>query len=74
MPDEELYFDEDVPHELAGLLRGMGRTVHLPRDVGTLSAPDAVHLRTSKRRGWVPVTQNRRDIRRLHWLWMNLYE
>lgn len=44
MQEEQIYFDEDVPLQLAGLLRASGITVHLPREVGTISADDPVHL------------------------------
>ena len=72
MPVEHVYLDEDVPLQIGDLLKARGFTVHLPRDSGTVSAADAVHLERCSREGWVLITQNRRDFRRLHALWMTL--
>jgi hypothetical protein len=69
----QVYFDENVPVNLADFLRRAGVTVHLPQNIGTLGKEDAVHLQTSSTQGWVLVTLDRRDFRRLHWLWMGLY-
>ncbi|MDE2687506.1 MAG: DUF5615 family PIN-like protein [Chloroflexota bacterium] len=71
---EHLYFDENMPREMEGILRGMGYTVHTVYEVGTSSEDDATHLRLSAERDWVLVTQDRRDFRRLHWLWTALYK
>ena len=70
---EHLYFDEDVPHELEGLLQGMGHTVHTVDEMHARSEDDSTHLRISTESGWVLITQNRRDFRRLHWLWTTFY-
>lgn len=72
MPSMELYLDEDVPIQLADLLKARGLIVHLPKETGTVSRADSIHLQVCSRRHWVIVTQNRRDFRRLHWLWMTL--
>lgn len=72
MAERELYFDKDIAHELADPLRARGIAVHLPGEVGTLGAIDAVHLGTAASHGWILVTRNRRDFRRLHWLWASL--
>jgi predicted nuclease of predicted toxin-antitoxin system len=69
----QVYFDEDVHGTLADLLRRAGYTVQLPRDIGTLSEPDPVHLQTSTSQGWVLITRDRSDFRRLHWLWMTFH-
>jgi predicted nuclease of predicted toxin-antitoxin system len=73
MRQAQVYFDEDVPAPLADLLRRAGYTVRLPRDIGTLSEPDPVHLQTCASQGWVLVTRDRSDFRRLHWLWMTFH-
>ncbi|MBI4641675.1 MAG: DUF5615 family PIN-like protein [Candidatus Tectomicrobia bacterium] len=72
--EQEVYFDEDVPSLLADQLRDLGLIVHIPQEVGTVSADDPVHLRVSTRQGWAIVTQNRRDFRRLHWLWTTFHQ
>jgi hypothetical protein len=69
----QLYLDENVPLQLAVLLMDKGIMVHLPQDVGTVSAADSVHLYRCSTEGWTLVTQDRRDFRRLHWIWMTLY-
>ena len=71
---EHLYFDENMPREMETILRGMGYTVHTVDEVSARSEDDSTHLRKSTERGWVLVTQDRRDFRRLHWLWTSLYK
>ena len=71
---EHLYFDENMPRGMEGILRGMGYTVHTVYEVGASSEDDSTHLRLSSERGWVLVTQDRKDFRRLHWLWTSLYK
>ncbi len=73
MAVEHLYFDENMPQEMEGILRGMGYTVHTVEEVIARSEDDSTHLRISTERGWVLITQNRRDFRRLHWLWTTFY-
>jgi hypothetical protein len=68
-----IYFDEDVSVLMATDLRNAGIMVHLPREIGALSARDPAHLQASTNQGWILVTHNRRDFRRLHWLWMTFY-
>ena len=70
---EHLYFDEDMPQEMEGMLRGMGYTVHTVEEMNARSEDDSTQLRTSAEREWVFVTQNRKDFRRLHWLWTTFY-
>ena len=70
---EHLYFDEDMPQGIGDMLRGMGYTVHTVDEVGARSEDDSTHLRISTERGWVLITQNRKDFRRLHWLWTTFY-
>jgi hypothetical protein len=74
VPLAEVYLDECISVTLGHLLLGRGLTIHLPADVGTVHATDSDHLMTCMRAGWVLVTQNRRDFRRLHWLWTALYD
>ena len=71
---EHLYFDEDMSQEMEGFLRGMGYTVHTVEDMGARSEDDSTQLRISTEREWVLITQNRKDFRRLHWLWTTLYK
>ena len=71
---EHLYFDENMPQEMEHVLRRMGYTVHTVYEVGASSEDDSTHLRLSAERGWVLITQDRRDFRRLHWLWTSLYK
>ncbi len=70
---EHLYFDEDMTQDMGDILRGMGYTVHTVDEVNARSEDDSTHLRISTERGWVLITQNRRDFRRLHWLWTTFY-
>jgi len=72
VPPIEIYLDDCVAPELARLLRDARVGVHLPVEVGTAGVSDSAHLMTCMRGGWVLVTQNRRDFRRLHWLWTAL--
>lgn len=69
---DQLFLDEDVPAPIGGLFIGGGFSIHTPRDLGTLSETDAFHLGQCAREGWVLITKNRRDFKRLHWLWTNL--
>ena len=70
---EHLYLDEDMSQDMGDILRGMGYTVHTVDEVGARSEDDSTHLRISTERGWVLITQNRKDFRRLHWLWTTFY-
>ena len=70
---EHLYFDENMPQEMESILRGMGYTVHTVEEMGARSEDDSTHLRISTEQGWVLITQNRKDFRRLHWLWTTFY-
>ena len=63
-----------MPQEMEGILRGMGYTVHTIYETGTSSEDDSTLLRLSTEMDWVLVTQDRRDFRRLHWLWTTLYK
>jgi hypothetical protein len=74
MPPATVYLDECVSWEIGHLLSARGVHVHLPREEGTLHASDPAQLMTCMRSEWVLVTQNRRDFRRLHWLWTALYD
>ena len=74
MAIEHVYFDENMDRELGVILRGMGYTVHTVDEVAASSEDDSTRLRISTERGWVLVTQNRRDFRRLHWLWTTLHK
>jgi hypothetical protein len=68
-----IYLDEDVPRQLGDLLSNNGITVHLPQEIGAVAADDPVHLERCASQGWALVTQNRRDFRRLHWIWMTFH-
>ena len=70
MPEQQVYLDEDVPRQLGKLLKDEGVVVHLPQEIETIAAADPIHLRECASHGWVLITNNRRDFRRLHWLWM----
>jgi hypothetical protein len=74
MPPVEVYLDDCIALGLARLLEAGGLVVHLPEQVGTARVSDSGHLMTCMRGGWVLVTQNRRDFRRLHWLWTALHD
>ena len=74
MPPVEIYLDDCMPSEVARYLTDAGVAVHRPQQVGTAQATDSGHLMRCMRAGWVLVTQNRRDFRRLHWLWTALYD
>lgn len=52
----------------------MGYTVHTVVEVNARSEDDSAQLRISTERGWVLLTQNRKDFRRLHWLWTTFYK
>ena len=71
---EHLYFDENMPREMEGILHSMGYTVHTVDDTNSRSEDDSTHLQISTEQGWVLITQNRKDFRRLHWLWTTLYK
>ena len=71
---EHLYFDENMPHGMDDTLRGMGYAVHTVDEMNSRSEDDSTHLRLSAERGWVFITQDRKDFRRLHWLWSSLYK
>ena len=73
MPIEHLYFDEDMSQELGDILRRMGYIVHTVEELEVRSEDDSTHLRISTEREWILLTQNRKDFRRLHWLWMTFY-
>jgi len=65
----ELFLDEDVPPDLGDILEREGLAVHTVSGLRVFGAIDAAHLKRCVDNKWVLVTQNRRDFRRLHWLW-----
>ncbi len=73
MPVVHVYLDEDVPLQLAGLLTAYGAIVHHPSEIGALKAADPIHLQRCAQERWVLITQNRKDLFRLHGLWMTLH-
>ncbi len=73
MASGDVYLDECIPANLARLLIARGLTVHRPAQTGAVSIPDSIHLATCATQGWVLITQNRRDFRRLRWLWTALH-
>jgi hypothetical protein len=73
MQSAQVYFDEDVSMPMSADLRSAGITVHLPVDISALSAKDSDHLQACANQRWVLITHNRRDFRRLHWLWMTFH-
>ncbi|MCX6023213.1 MAG: DUF5615 family PIN-like protein [Chloroflexi bacterium] len=72
MPTREDFCDEDVPTDVVLYLRDRGHQVALAREMGTGGESDALQLQMCANRKWVLITQNRRDFRRLHALWMTL--
>lgn len=60
-----LYLDEDVPVQVAEILRGYGYDVRTARDEGMLGTNDAEQLAYAAERGLVFVTHNRTDFERL---------
>ena len=55
-------------------MRGMGHIVHTVEELGVRAEDDSTQLRISTEREWVLITQNRKDFRRLHWLWTTFYK
>jgi predicted nuclease of predicted toxin-antitoxin system len=65
-----LYLDEDVPVELADLLRARGHSATTTRNESRLGRPDPDQLLFTAKNGFVLVTHNRRDFARLHEAWL----
>jgi uncharacterized protein with PIN domain len=61
-----VYVDEDVPEEVAVLLRSWGHDVVTTDEVGRKSADDASQLAYATATGRIIITHNRQDYRRLH--------
>jgi len=71
-PPPPVYLDEDVPVRLSNELRDLGIPVQLAKDVLKPGTDDATHLKQCADDAFVMITLNRKDFRRLHWLWMSL--
>jgi predicted nuclease of predicted toxin-antitoxin system len=61
-----LYLDQDVPVQLAGMLRAQGIDVVTTLEAGALGQPDSQQLADAVASGRVLVTHNRLDFERLH--------
>ena len=66
---EPLYFDENMPHRMEDILRGMACEVHTVDEMNSRSEDNSTPLRLSTEKGCVLITQDRKDFRRMHWLW-----
>ncbi len=66
MPGSPLYLDECVDHRLAEALRKRGFTVHTALDSGMTELSDERQLSFAATHGWMIVTHNAKDFRRLH--------
>ena len=53
---EPLYFDENMPHRMEDILRGMGCEVHTVDEMNSRSEYDSTHLRLSTEKGCVLIT------------------
>lgn len=60
-----LYLDEDVPVQVAEILRGHGYDVRTARDEGMLGTSDAEQLAYATQQRLVFVTHNRTDFEKL---------
>jgi len=60
-----LYLDEDVPVQVAEILRGHGYDVRTARDEGMLGTSDTEQLTFATQQGRVFVTHNRTDFEKL---------
>src|SRR5438876_5249902 len=61
-----LYLDQDVPVQLAGMLRAQGVDVVTTLEAGALGQSDAQQLDDAVAAGRVLVTHNRLDFEQLH--------
>jgi predicted nuclease of predicted toxin-antitoxin system len=61
-----LYLDQDVPVQLAGMLRAQGVDVVTTLEAGALGQSDAQQLADAIMAGRVLVTHNRSDFEQLH--------
>lgn len=64
-----IYLDEDIPVEVADLLRTQGHSATTTRDEQRLGSPDPVQLLFAADSGRTFVTHNRADFARLHEAW-----
>lgn len=65
-----VYIDENVNADVAVILRASGYRVHTTGGEGRLGATDHAQLHLAATRGWVFVTNNRRDLSMLHEAWV----
>ena len=66
----QIYLDDCADDDdLVAFLSQAGHTVYTPRSEQTRGALDARHLEYAAARGYVVLTQNPADFRRLHEIW-----
>ena len=65
-----LYLDQDVPVQLAGMLRAHGFDVETTLQAGHLGWSDEAQIRYASASGRVMVTHNRLDFEELHSQWL----
>ena len=66
MPAPPIYLDECVDYALAEALRQRGFSVFTVRDEGSPGDSDSEQLAYATEHGWVLLSHNSRDFRRLH--------
>lgn len=62
-------FDEDIPDDLAPILRSLGNIVNVTREMGRKCTDDYQQVWFAAARGWVIVTRNGKDFAPLHRAW-----
>ena len=65
----DFYLDHNVAVELAAILPGLGHTVSTADELGLAAADDDEHLLLASQRGWIFVTNNKKDFTLLHKAW-----
>lgn len=70
MPGLRFALDEDVRHDLAGLLRSHGQDADSAKELGRLGLTDAQALLRAAEAGQTLVTRNSKDFRALHEAWV----
>ncbi len=66
----DFHVDNDIPVELAQVLRSYGHTAVTARDLSLSAADDPVHLLTAAQHGRILVTHNKSDYLLLHTAWL----
>ncbi len=67
----KLYLDQDVPVQLAGMLRARGIDILTTLEAGRLGQEDSEQLETAVADGRALLTHNRLDFEALHAEWLN---